>query len=79
LHHHVLLTTLFVDPPRAGLDDTTRALAQRFDQIIYISCNALTLQRDLSELIKTHTIKHFALFDQFAYTKHIECGVILEK
>jgi tRNA (uracil-5-)-methyltransferase len=77
--HHSLLTTLFVDPPRAGLDETTRELAKRFDQIIYISCNAQTLQRDLSELIKTHTIKHFALFDQFAYTKHIECGVILEK
>ena len=77
--HHSLLTTLFVDPPRAGLDDTTRDLAQRFDQIIYISCNALTLQRDLEVLSKTHTIKRFALFDQFAYTKHIECGVILEK
>jgi tRNA (uracil-5-)-methyltransferase len=72
-------STIFLDPPRAGLDETTQKLAQQFEQIIYISCNAQTLQRDLSELIKTHTIKHFALFDQFAYTKHIECGVILEK
>lgn len=73
------LTTLFVDPPRAGLDETTRNLAKTFEQIIYISCHAQTLYRDLCELIKTHTIKHFALFDQFAYTHHIECGVILEK
>jgi len=72
-------STIFLDPPRAGLDKTTQKLAQQFEQIIYISCNAQTLHRDLSELVKTHTIKHFALFDQFAYTKHIECGVILEK
>lgn len=77
--NHHQRTTLFVDPPRAGLDETTRNLAKSFEQIIYISCNAQTLQRDLEELTATHTIKHFALFDQFAYTKHIECGVILEK
>ncbi|MFA7084402.1 MAG: tRNA (uridine(54)-C5)-methyltransferase TrmA [Arcobacteraceae bacterium] len=77
--NHQSPTTIFVDPPRAGLDETTRTLAKQFEQIIYISCNAQTLHRDLEELTKTHTIKHFALFDQFAFTKHIECGVILEK
>ena len=71
--------SIFVDPPRAGLDDTTRALVKDFDTIIYISCNPETLHRDLSELTKTHTIEKFALFDQFAYTNHIECGVILNK
>ncbi len=72
-------STIFVDPPRAGLDVTTTKLAQEFEQIIYISCNPETLHRDLLELTKTHTISNFALFDQFAYTKHIECGVILYK
>jgi len=72
-------TTIFVDPPRAGLDDTTRALAKDFDQVIYISCNPETLHRDLEELTQTHEIKHFALFDQFAYTNHIECGAVLYK
>jgi tRNA (uracil-5-)-methyltransferase len=71
--------TIFMDPPRAGLDDTTRALAKDFEQIIYISCNPETLHRDLSELTKTHEIVRFALFDQFAYTNHIESGVILKK
>jgi len=70
-------STIFVDPPRAGLDDTTRNLSQRFKQIIYISCNPETLYRDLETLTKTHEIKHFAIFDQFAYTNHIECGVVL--
>ena len=69
--------TIFVDPPRAGLDITTTNLVKRFDQIIYISCNPETLYRDLKELTQTHKIEHFVLFDQFAYTKHIECGVVL--
>ena len=50
-----------------------------FEQIIYISCNPETLHRDLKELIKSHEIVRFALFDQFAYTNHIESGVILKK
>lgn len=71
--------TIFMDPPRSGLDDTTRALAKNFTNIIYISCNPETLRRDLEELLKTHKVLKFALFDQFAYSEHIESGVILEK
>ena len=71
--------TIFVDPPRAGLDDITRALSKQFDNIIYISCNPETLHRDLEELTKTHEIINFALFDQFSYTEHIESGVILKR
>ncbi len=72
-------STIFLDPPRAGLDITTTELSQNFDQIIYISCNPQTLHRDLQELRKTHKITKFALFDQFAYSNHIESGVILRK
>lgn len=71
--------TIFMDPPRSGLDDTTRNLAKEFENIIYISCNPETLHRDLEELTKTHEIEKFALFDQFAFTNHIESGVILRK
>ncbi|MEV9616506.1 tRNA (uridine(54)-C5)-methyltransferase TrmA [Aliarcobacter butzleri] len=71
--------TIFMDPPRSGLDDTTRNLAKDFENIIYISCNPETLHKDLEELTKTHEIEKFALFDQFAFTNHIESGVILRK
>lgn len=71
--------SIFVDPPRAGLDDLTRKLVSKYDNIIYISCNPETLHRDLEELTKTHKITKIALFDQFAYTNHIETGVILNK
>lgn len=72
-------STIFMDPPRAGLDETTTQLSKEFNQIIYISCNPETLYRDLLELTKTHTIEKFALFDQFAFSSHIESGVILRR
>lgn len=72
-------STIFVDPPRAGLDPHTTSITQRFDNIIYISCNPETLHENLSTITQTHEIKAFALFDQFPYTHHVECGVILQR
>ncbi len=70
-------TTLFLDPPRAGLDEATLKLASQFKHIIYISCNPETLQHNIKALSNTHHIESMALFDQFPYTDHRECGVIL--
>ncbi len=70
-------STVFVDPPRAGLDSETVKMIQRFDNIIYISCNPETLVGNLKILCQTHTIKALAAFDQFPYTDHLETGVIL--
>lgn len=70
-------STVFVDPPRAGLDDGTLELVSRFQNILYISCNPETLRANLDVLKSTHSVKRFALFDQFPYTHHIECGVML--
>jgi tRNA (uracil-5-)-methyltransferase len=72
-------STVLVDPPRAGLDPDTIRLIQRFDNIIYISCNPDTLAANLCILCETHTIIHTALFDQFPYTHHMESGVMLRK
>jgi tRNA (uracil-5-)-methyltransferase len=71
--------TILVDPPRSGLDDDTLAMTQRYQNIIYISCNPETLLNNLNSLCKTHRVLRFALFDQFPYTHHAECGVYLEK
>lgn len=71
--------TLFVDPPRAGLDAQTRKMAMDFPRILYISCNPETLHRDLSELAADYEVKRAALFDQFPYTEHAEMGVLLER
>lgn len=72
-------STIFVDPPRAGLDDATLAMMQRFSRIIYISCNPQTLAENLETLTQTHRIAACALFDQFPGTAHIESGVLLER
>ncbi|MFQ1860969.1 tRNA (uridine(54)-C5)-methyltransferase TrmA [Aeromonas veronii] len=71
--------TIFVDPPRAGLDDATVKLVQEYDNILYISCNPETLQANMAVLGETHEIARFALFDQFPWTHHMEAGVYLRR
>lgn len=71
--------TIFVDPPRAGLDPDTVKLVQGYDRILYISCNPYTLCDNLKTLCETHRIERAALFDQFPYTHHMETGVWLVK
>ena len=71
--------TIFVDPPRAGLDDATVKLVQEYDNILYISCTPETLQANMAVLGETHEIARFALFDQFPWTHHMEAGVYLRR
>ncbi len=72
-------STVFVDPPRAGIDDETLAFIAQFSNIIYVSCNPNTLQDNLRSLTKTHYIDKLAIFDQFPFTDHVESGVLLRK
>jgi tRNA (uracil-5-)-methyltransferase len=71
--------TVLVDPPRSGLDAATLALVQRMERIVYISCNPQTLLQNLAVLEQTHQLQRLAFFDQFPYTPHLECGVILQQ
>ena len=71
--------TVFVDPPRAGLDPATLELVKGYQRILYISCNPETLAANVAELQATHRITRCALFDQFPYTHHMESGVLLER
>lgn len=73
------LNTIFVDPPRSGMDIDSCKFSARYESILYISCNPLSLLRDLEILSQTHTVVSMALFDQFPYTHHVEMGVKLEK
>ncbi|HAT1572680.1 MAG: tRNA (uridine(54)-C5)-methyltransferase TrmA [Kluyvera cryocrescens] len=71
--------TIFVDPPRSGLDSETEKMVQAYPNILYISCNPETLCQNLETLSQTHHVTRLALFDQFPYTHHMECGVLLTK
>lgn len=72
-------STLFVDPPRSGLDPATLELARGFEHILYISCNPETLRDNVAALQATHAIAAAAAFDQFPYTHHLECGLLLRR
>ncbi|UYG06428.1 tRNA (uridine(54)-C5)-methyltransferase TrmA [Halomonas sp. M4R1S46] len=72
-------STVLVDPPRAGLDDASCRQLSEYERIVYISCNPETLAHNLETLTRTHEVQRFALFDQFPWTHHCECGVLLTK
>ena len=72
-------STIFVDPPRAGLDAGTEKLVTEMDSILYISCNPETLAKNLQQITKTHQVVAAAVFDQFPWTQHVESGVLLER
>lgn len=71
------LRTLFVDPPRAGMDADSCTFASRFERVVYISCNPETLLRDILRMGSTHRVEAMAMFDQFPYTHHMEMGAVL--
>ena len=73
------LESIFVDPPRSGMDMASCLFSARHENIVYISCNPETLARDLEILCQTHDVMDMALFDQFPYTHHVEMGVKLKK
>ena len=68
---------VLVDPPRAGLDASVINFIKNYENIVYISCSPQSLKRDMAQLDTTHEAVKFAVFDQFANTAHIECGVLL--
>lgn len=71
---------VIVDPPRAGLIPKIikRLLELECPKIIYVSCNPLSLKRDL-EGLKGYRLKGFQAFDMFPQTKYVETLAILEK
>ncbi|MEN4045030.1 tRNA (uridine(54)-C5)-methyltransferase TrmA [Sulfurimonas sp. NWX367] len=73
------INSVFVDPPRSGMGEYSCKFVSRYDHIVYISCNPLTLLDDLEILCQTHQVTDMALFDQFPYTHHVEMGVKLIK
>lgn len=70
-----------VDPPRSGLDDKTRNIIinSNIKKLVYVSCNPITLARDINILKEKYDIIDITLFDNFPNTIHMESVVLLEK
>jgi 23S rRNA (uracil1939-C5)-methyltransferase len=69
------------DPPRAGAEFQCKELARStVKKIVAVSCNPLTLARDLAILIEGgYRITKVTPIDQFLWTSHVEVVVALEK
>lgn len=70
---------IIVDPPRSGLDKKTINNIKRINpkEIIYVSCDPMTLVRDLKELKEDYLIKEITPVDMFPNTHHVECVCLL--
>lgn len=70
-----------VDPPRAGLQKTAleQLVSLSGKHLIYISCDPMTLKRDLVELIRSagFRVSWVQPFDMFPQTPHMEVMVHL--
>lgn len=70
---------VIVDPPRAGLlrkavDDLMKIEPK---VIIYVSCDPITLSRDISLLNSKYKLKYVEPYDMFPNTYHVECVCLL--
>lgn len=75
-------TTIILDPPRTGLDKTSRKQLPGLGaaKVIYVSCNVVTQARDLKHFLAAgYKIKKTGLFDFYPQTPHTETAVVLEK
>ncbi|MBA9031584.1 class I SAM-dependent RNA methyltransferase [Rhizobium leguminosarum] len=69
------------DPPRAGAEFQCQELARSgVKKIVAVSCNPLTLARDLAILVEGgYRITQVTPIDQFLWTSHVEVVATLEK
>ena len=74
-----IIDTLFVDPPRSGLDNEFIKSVRRLKpkKIIYISCNPSTQVDDISKILDLYNIKEVQPVDLFPNTIHVETIVQL--
>ncbi|RLA97519.1 MAG: hypothetical protein DRG37_07965 [Deltaproteobacteria bacterium] len=77
----ITFDTVILDPPREGARDVSGFIpGLNAERIIYVSCNPLTLGRDLSILIsRGYRFKSLKLFDMFPHSYHIESIAFLQR
>lgn len=69
-----------IDPPREGLDKAVRRwlVEKPVPRLTYVSCNPVTLARDLKDLLAgPYELRDMRLFDFYPQTSHIEAAARL--
>ena len=77
--HNLSADNIVVDPPRSGLtiDGINDILKINPERLIYVSCDPMTLARDLKLLGENYEVKEVTLFDMFPWTYHVESVCLL--
>lgn len=72
---------VIIDPPRSGLDKKTiqYLLKEEVPKMVYVSCDLMTLTRDLGILKEKYDIQEITPVDLFSNTYHVENVVLLVK
>jgi 23S rRNA (uracil1939-C5)-methyltransferase len=73
---------IVMDPPRAGVGAEVCSLLARVaaQEIVYVSCDPVTLARDLRTLVQSgYRIAEMHLVDMFPQTFHLETIVVLRR
>lgn len=73
---------VIVDPPRKGLDNKTKDYLKEWKSlkgIVYVSCDIITLARDLKELEEDFKVLEVTPFNMFPRTYHCETIAVLER
>lgn len=81
INEFIDIDCIIVDPPRMGLDNITRKYLKKISpkQIIYVSCDPITLARDIKDLRDTYEVLLVRVFNMFPRTYHCEVISILER
>ena len=71
---------IIVDPPRSGLNQKTITGIKNVKpcKVIYVSCDPVTLARDLKILSDCYIVIEITPVDMFPNTKHVECVCLLK-
>lgn len=81
LNNSQMFNKVIVDPPRLGLDKAFIASVNKMkpEKIVYVSCNPITLARDLDLFKMNYHVKSVTPVDMFSQTYHIESVTVLER
>ena len=71
---------VIVDPPRGGLDNTSIdvLLSMNVNNLVYVSCDPVTLARDIKLLKEKYDVVSIKPFNMFSKTYHVECVCLLK-
>lgn len=75
------IDTIIVDPPRSGLHKKVIPILERISPktIIYVSCDPITMARDIKLLSNNYELVEVTPYDMFPNTYHVETVCVLKK